>query len=125
MSRHPIEPYNDEFNALLERVIGQLGGGKRRPFVGQAMQEAADALGVTVHAVKSWVKPLGGNSSCYCPKWRFDMYRLAVDPKLSGLSDSARATLLENLNALRRVRVMNESSARAFEKIAKQKHNQI
>lgn len=119
MGRHPVERNNDAFNELLERRIAALGDGRRREVVKQATEEAAKMLGVTIHTVLAWCKPHGGKSAIGCPKWRVDMYKLALPPDVSRVSDKTREELLVGLRAVRDSGVMSDASVKAFDKLSR------
>lgn len=116
MSRHPVERHNDEFRLLFDRVVDTFEG---RGKVNTAMELSAKMLGVKPETIKSWLRPEGGKTSYACPKWRVDMYRLAIDKWFNLLSGVERKNIFISLKALRDAGIMSEPTAKAFDKLAR------
>lgn len=82
MSRRPTERHNAEFIELWRE------SGLNQP-------EVAKLLGVSLAAVKSWCVDEDANFFVPCPKWRVDVFKIALGRKLTYLSAKQREQVLE------------------------------
>lgn len=116
MGRPAIKRFNKEFREYFDRLADSLQELSEKPRT-KAMDEAARMLGVSEHAIKSWLRPKGGKSSFACPKWRADMFKLALPQEVSGLSKTERKQLADTLITIRENDLMDPQAAKVFDKI--------
>jgi hypothetical protein len=60
----------------------------------------AEQLGVGLTIVKSWCVEEGKEMAATCPKWRVDVFKIALGKKLTGLTDRQRNEILEILRSI-------------------------
>lgn len=118
MPAHPVERHNEEFKMLFDRHVASLGEDTENA-VRTAMEQAGDMLGVNPETIKSYRRPEGGRSANACPKWRVDMYRVALPPEVSRIADTTRDEIISGLRYLRGSGVMSEETIRAFDNLVR------
>lgn len=84
MSRHPADRYNDEFLEALNKS-------------GLTYEQAADVLNVSLHTILAWLKPKTTRSSCACPRWRVELFRIAALDAIPSLTDDQRREIVSRL----------------------------
>ena len=52
-------------------------------------------IGVGLTTVKSWCVEEGKEAAATCPKWRVDVFKIALGKKLTYLTDKQRREVLE------------------------------
>lgn len=87
MPRYPAERHNEEFINVMASA-------------GLTSQQAAEAVGVSVHTVKSWRRAVDAKGAFPCPKFRVDALKVALGLKLADLNDSQRRRVLEILRGM-------------------------
>lgn len=78
---------------------------------GLTKQAVASELGVSLDTVMSWLKPATSKSSCECPSWRVDMFKMALDP------EGVREGIVTMLKTLHDAGVMSDAAKAAFQKM--------
>jgi DNA-binding XRE family transcriptional regulator len=80
--RRKVERHNEEFIALWKES-------------GLTQRDIAQMIGVGLTTVKSWCVDENTVMAATCPKWRVDVFKIALGKKLTGLTDRQRQEVLE------------------------------
>jgi transposase len=87
MGRKKVERHNAEFIELYKES-------------GLSQREIAAMLGVALITVKSWCVNEESDFSAGCPKWRVDVFKIALGRKFTWLSARHREELLDLLRSI-------------------------
>ena len=88
VGRYKVERHNAEFIALWKES--------------ELTQRAiAEMIGVGLTTVKSWCVEEGKEAAATCPKWRVDVFKIALGKKLTGLTERQRDEVLEIFRSIR------------------------
>jgi transposase len=88
VGRYKVERRNAEFIALWKES-------------GLTQRAIAEMIGVALTTVKCWCVEEGKEAAATCPKWRVDVFKIALGKKLTGLTERQRDEVLEIFRSIR------------------------